>query len=79
MKDFYLEHICFHALLAHFGQERAQLSGSADALSETAILTLNKEHEHELQRASETVCGIATQMFDFLAAGDRALPEASGL
>ncbi len=79
IKDFYLEHVSFHALLAHFGREgKSAAEGDDNELSETTALTLDKEHERELQRASETVCGIAGQMFDLLAAGAPVAAEVGG-
>ncbi len=69
LKDFYLEHLSFHALLADIDRERTgsfpgYLLGSPD------IVQLERERDLELQRACETVCGIIEESFEFFAARD---------
>jgi hypothetical protein len=65
VKSFYLEHLSYHTLLAAFDQNRSYSGGSHGAGTEPEVA--EQEHERELQRACETVCGIMEEMFDFLA------------
>jgi hypothetical protein len=61
LKDLYLEHISFHALLADIVEQKTVEKGNgSDADPE-------KNRERELKRATETVCGMLNQMFDFIA------------
>jgi hypothetical protein len=62
VKDFYLEHIAFYAMLSELDQDRAR---SEEAASEPQLL--EQEQERELKRACETVCGIAEDLFEVLA------------
>lgn len=61
VKDFYLEHLSFHAMLAALDAEKRGgevLHGQLDAS------TLDAEQDREYQRACDTICGIAEEMFD---------------
>jgi hypothetical protein len=61
LKNFYLEHIVFHALLAKLSEENASEKGEG-----AEVVNLEKLHESELKRVCETVTGIMDQMFDFI-------------
>lgn len=65
VKAFYLEHLSYHTLLAALDHDRAIARGPEQGTSEPVAAEM--EHESELQRACETVCGIMEEMFDFLA------------
>ena len=65
LKDFYLEHISFHALLIDLGREQAlSAEGSFGAGGSEK---LESEHEYELERACETLCGVMEESFEFFA------------
>ncbi len=74
IKDFYLEHISFHAMIADLNEQRAEEAGAgtSDVADEAK---LEKLRERELQRVCETVCGIAEQMFEFIATRAEAAAE----
>ncbi len=76
IKDFYLEHISFYALLSDFDQERLQNEGSVDG-QPLDPEELGLEHERELSRACETICGIMEDMFDVLVMRESAIAEDS--
>ena len=61
LKDLYLEHISFHALLADIIEQKSIQKGNGSENEPEKI------RERELLRASETVCGMLNQMFDFIA------------
>ena len=56
MKDFYLEHICYHSLLISKRKQNTSEDLSSNELSEELI-------NEELQRVSETICGIMETQF----------------
>jgi hypothetical protein len=60
IKDFYLEHLTFHAVIADIDKSDAEREGVLD--SDQAELQYKKELHH----ACETVCGIITSMFDVI-------------
>ena len=62
IKDFYLEHISFHALIHHIDAERLEVPENVTDESKTSTLD-----SRELQRACQTVCGIMSDLFDLLA------------
>jgi hypothetical protein len=63
LKDFYFEHIVFHALLAKLSEENESEKGEGPE-----VVDLEKLHESELKRVCETVTGIMDQTFDFISA-----------
>jgi hypothetical protein len=66
VKDFYLEHISFYALLADLDAERqAQARGADGHLPEPQLL--EQEVDRELARACETLCGVAEDVFEVIA------------
>lgn len=69
IKDFYLEHIAFYAVLAELEQQRAQAAVEPESSDPQEA---EQEQERELQRACEMLCGVMEDMFDVLAtrAGD---------
>ena len=70
LKDFYLEHVSFHALLADLDRQKLgyveETEGSEDSKSSEQLVG------RELQRACETVCGIINENFDFLTVASQA-------
>lgn len=60
IKDFYLEHLTFHAVIADIDKSIAEREGILD--SEQA----ESQYKKELHHACETVCGIITSMFDVI-------------
>lgn len=66
LKDFYLEHISFYALLTHIDLQRLQSEESANGALPDAE-ELEREHERGLKRVCETVCGIMDGLFELLA------------
>lgn len=65
IKDFYLEHLSFYALLTHIDTQRL-LSQETTGSSVPDTEELEHEHERGLNRACETVCGIMESMFELL-------------
>src|SRR5690606_20775023 len=66
VKDFYLEHISFYALLAEIDAERqGQARGPTGHLQEPQIM--EQEFDRELGRACETVCGVVEDVFEIVA------------
>lgn len=65
VKDFYLEHLSFYALLTHIDTQRLQSQTSADGNSPDTE-ELENENERSLKRACETVCGIMESIFDII-------------
>lgn len=59
LKDFYLEHISFHAVIAQMDSEKAEGAGEDPSVVEE---NLAREYQH----ACETVCGVISSMFDVL-------------
>ena len=70
LKEFYLEHTAFHALLAELDTERARAHLGGE-LGHVDAEQLELERELELARACETVCGIMEQIFEFFATAAR--------
>lgn len=66
VKDFYIEHISFHALVARLAEERAKKANNNDEEPER---DLTPERTAELERVCETICGVIDQMFDLLITG----------
>ncbi len=66
IRNFYLEHISFYALLGHLDRQRAQNppSGEGDTFTPEEA---EGEWEREMKRAAQTICGIIEDMFDVLA------------
>lgn len=60
IKDFYLEHLTFHAVIAHIDKTSAEREGILD--SDQAEI----QNKKELQHACETVCGIMNSMFEII-------------
>lgn len=66
IKDFYLEHISFYALLADLDAERQAHARTADGhLAEPQLI--EQEFDRELERACETLCGVAEDVFEVIA------------
>jgi hypothetical protein len=66
LKDFYLEHISFYALLADLDAERQAQARTADGhLPEPQVI--EQELDRELARACETLCGVAEDLFEVIA------------
>jgi hypothetical protein len=65
IKDFYLEHIAFHAFLESTAQEATTATQESDDENGGA----KPERNSELARACETICGIAEATFDVLVTG----------
>lgn len=65
IKDFYLEHISFHAMLAALDIDRSR--GGDAGEEQVDAQAIEREQERELQRACQTVCGIAEDMFEVVA------------
>lgn len=72
IKDFYLEHIAFFAMLAALDTERAR-PVTDDGTERPAP---EQDNERELQRGCETICGVAEDMFEVIA--NRSEEEAIG-
>lgn len=66
IKNFYMEHVAYHAVVAHLDLEE---NGDIDAEGEgkVDVSLLEKEQEQEMKRLSKTVCGIMEDMFDVIA------------
>jgi len=65
IKDFYLEHISFYAMLAELDSERVgQSRNREEHLPEQAM---EQEYERELARACETLCGVVEDLFELVA------------
>lgn len=60
IKDFYLEHLSFYAVIADIDKTKAAEDGSLQPEQAESQI------EKELQHACETVCGIITSMFDVI-------------
>jgi|MTBAKMStandDraft_1061839.scaffolds.fasta_scaffold02555_7 hypothetical protein len=60
IKNFYLEHIAFHAVIAEIDKQEAEREGILEA--DQAEL----QNKKELLHACETVCGIITSMFEVI-------------
>jgi hypothetical protein len=63
IKDFYLEHVAFFSMLASLDSDRR----GTEAASEAAAEAVAQENDRELQRACDTICGIAEDVFDVIA------------
>lgn len=59
ISDFYLENVCFHAVLADLFHQSNQNGDNIDN---------EKYFKTEMKRLSETICGIIEEMFDIFAA-----------
>ena len=75
IKDFYLEHISFYALLAYIDLERLHSQQPVEG-SVLDSEGLEREHERSLKRACETVCGIIEGMFEILITKAASVDEA---
>jgi hypothetical protein len=64
VKEFYLEHICFHALLEDLASTKVLPDESEESSDGGPIWD-----QQELTRACETICGIIEQMFDLITTG----------
>ena len=73
VKDFYLEHIAFHAFLESTQQETAPQFADPDDAGEGS----KPDQIPELSRACETICGIADATFDILVTGSSTEPAQS--
>lgn len=58
IKAFYLEHVSFHAVLQHLSEKDKEIG-----LDVTGAEFIKKK---ELERVSETICGIITHVFDYI-------------
>ena len=67
IKDFYLEHIAFHSFLSSLKKERMsnENNNSEEVVDDTIA---EKFHQQELERACLTICGIMSQLFNYLIA-----------
>jgi hypothetical protein len=63
IKDFYLEHISYYAMLASIDLERARPREDREGPDSQSA---DPDQERELQRACDTVCGIADDVFETL-------------
>lgn len=59
IKDFYLEHIAFHAVIADIDKKNSEKEGGDPD-------QIEKQYSKEMTHACETVCGIMESMFDIL-------------
>jgi hypothetical protein len=59
IKNFYLEHISYHALLADLDRTAESIEGKDPVSSEADI-------ERELKHACDTICGIMDSLFEVL-------------
>ena len=64
IKEFYLEHICFHALL----EDLARTKVPPEEFEESSDVSPSWDQQ-ELTRTCETICGIIEQMFDLITTG----------
>ena len=74
VKDFYLEHIAFHSMLASLGYSAKSVvsSGVKDGTEalpaeESSGLTPEEAEAEEMKRVCETVTGVMADMFDAIA------------
>jgi hypothetical protein len=66
IKDFYLEHISFYAMLAALDSDRVGArNGSDQHVADPQVI--EQEQERELHRACDTVCGIVEDVFEIIA------------
>ncbi len=65
IKDFYLEHISFHAFLESVDQETMAIASRLEDENGGG----KREQNRELARACETICGIADTTFEVLVTG----------
>lgn len=66
IKDFYMEHVGYHAVIAHLDTDE----GPEEAEGKIDPGELEREQEQELRRVSQTVCGIMRDLFDVIAQGE---------
>lgn len=66
VKDFYLEHLSFYALLADLDAERQAHARTVEGHMPEPQL-LEQELDRELARACETLCGVAEDVFEVIA------------
>lgn len=64
VKDFYLEHISFYAVLAALEQQQVQQLQEAADPEAMEPQEAEQEQERELHRACEMLCGVMEDMFD---------------
>lgn len=68
IKDFYMEHVAYHAVVAHLDiTETPPTDEEEKGLDPSG---LEQEQENELMRVSRTVCGIMEELFDVIAQGE---------
>jgi len=72
VKDFYLEHISFHAILLDLAEERQLKANSSPSDVDPSVRESHRSSE--LQRACETVCGMMDEVFDLLVLRAAAAP-----
>ncbi len=65
IRNFYLEHISFYALLGDIDRQRARNASSIEGDSSSPEDT-EDVWNREIARACETICGIMEDMFDIL-------------
>jgi len=66
IKNFYMEHVAYHAVVAHLDlEENGDIGGDEDEKVDSSVL--EKEQEQEMKRLSKTICGIMDDMFDVIA------------
>lgn len=65
VKDFYLEHISFHAMVAALDLDR--ILGGNEAEEHLDAQAMEREQDRELQRACGTICGVAEDVFEIIA------------
>lgn len=66
IKNFYLEHIAFHAVLAKLAEDKAMHAAHQGGSEIFDPLQAERQRDQEMQRICETICGIAEQVFDYL-------------
>lgn len=80
IRNFYIEHIAFHALLVELGLSEASDSPENDGEGENGDgvndAAMEKFREQELRRACETICGVIDATFDVVLEAGPAHAEA---
>lgn len=67
IKNYYLEHISFYAYMSHQAKQNKEVISDPDADGEIASDALLKRMtEADLKHACETICGILTDLFDYV-------------
>jgi hypothetical protein len=65
IKDFYMEHVAYHAVIAHMDLDTGPSSDDEEVDIDPG--SLEREQEKELKRVSQTVCGIMDDFFSVIA------------